>query len=60
MVRAGARARRGARDQHNTEDFEARVKAITGGRGVGWVYDSVGKDTFDKSLNCIAPFGLMA
>ena len=45
---------------YSTEDFEARVKEITGGRGVKVVYDSVGKDTFDKSLNCIAPFGLMA
>ena len=45
---------------YNTEDFEARVKDITGGKGVKVVYDSVGKDTWDKSLNCIAPFGLMA
>ena len=45
---------------YNTQDFEARVKDITGGKGVKVVYDSVGKDTWDKSLNCIAPFGLMA
>lgn len=45
---------------YNTEDFEARVKDITSGKGVKVVYDSVGKDTWDKSLNCIAPFGLMA
>ncbi|OYQ40723.1 quinone oxidoreductase [Rhodoferax sp. TH121] len=43
-----------------TEDFAARVKAITGGKGVKVVYDSVGKDTWDKSLDCLAPFGLMA
>jgi NADPH2:quinone reductase len=43
-----------------TEDFVARVKEITGGKGVKVVYDSVGKDTFDKSLDCLAPFGLMA
>jgi NADPH2:quinone reductase len=43
-----------------TEDFLARVKAITGGKGVTVVYDSVGKDTWDKSLDCLAPFGLMA
>jgi NADPH2:quinone reductase len=43
-----------------TEDFTARVKEITGGKGVKVVYDSVGKDTFDKSLDCLAPFGLMA
>ena len=42
------------------EDFLARVKEITGGRGVKVVYDSVGKDTFDKSLDCLQPFGLMA
>jgi NADPH2:quinone reductase len=42
------------------EDFEARVKDITNGKGVKVVYDSVGKDTWDKSLNCISPFGLMA
>jgi NADPH2:quinone reductase len=41
------------------EDFAARVKEITGGRGVKVVYDSVGKDTFDKSLDCLRPFGLM-
>jgi NADPH:quinone reductase len=43
-----------------TEDFQARVKDITGGKGVKVVYDSVGKDTWDKSLDCLAPFGLMA
>ncbi|MEP6825302.1 MAG: quinone oxidoreductase, partial [Ramlibacter sp.] len=42
-----------------TEDFLARVKDITGGRGVKVVYDSVGKDTWDKSLDCLQPFGLM-
>nr|WP_295774028.1 quinone oxidoreductase [Rhodoferax sp.] len=42
------------------EDFSARVKEITGGKGVKVVYDSVGKDTWDKSLDCLAPFGLMA
>ncbi|MBP3981203.1 quinone oxidoreductase [Acidovorax sp. JG5] len=43
-----------------TEDFAARVKEITGGKGVKVVYDSVGKDTWDKSLACLRPFGLMA
>jgi NADPH2:quinone reductase len=43
-----------------SEDFLARVKDITGGKGVKVVYDSVGKDTWDKSLDCLAPFGLMA
>jgi NADPH2:quinone reductase len=45
---------------YNTEDFLARVKDITGGKGVRVVYDSVGKDTWDKSLDCLSPFGLMA
>ncbi len=43
-----------------TEDFLVRVKEITGGKGVKVVYDSVGKDTWDKSLDCLQPFGLMA
>ena len=42
------------------EDFLARVKEITGGKGVKVVYDSVGKDTWDKSLDCLSPLGLMA
>ena len=42
------------------EDFVARVKEITGGKGVKVVYDSVGKDTFLKSLDCLSPFGLLA
>ena len=42
------------------EDFVARVKEITGGKGVKAVYDSVGKDTFDRSLDCLRPLGLMA
>lgn len=45
---------------YNTEDFVARVKEITGGAGVKVVYDSVGKDTFERSLDCLRPFGLMA
>jgi NADPH2:quinone reductase len=45
------------------EDFVARVKEITGASGqsgVKVVYDSVGKDTFIKSLDCLRPFGLLA
>ncbi len=45
---------------YKTEDFAARVKEITGGAGVKVVYDSIGKDTWDKSLDCLRPFGLMA
>jgi NADPH2:quinone reductase len=44
---------------YTQQDFEAEVQRITGGQGVNVVYDSVGKDTFDKSLNCLAPLGYM-
>jgi NADPH2:quinone reductase len=40
-------------------DFEAEVKRLTNNRGVDVVYDSVGKDTFDKSLNCLRRRGYM-
>ena len=43
---------------YRTEDFVARVKEITGGAGVDVVYDSVGKDTFPKSLDCLKPRGM--
>ncbi len=45
---------------YQTENFAARVKEITGGKGVKVVYDSVGKDTWEKSLDCLRPLGLMA
>jgi NADPH:quinone reductase len=41
------------------ESFVARVREITGGRGVRVVYDSVGKDTFEGSLDCLQPLGMM-
>lgn len=44
---------------YEESDFEAEVKRITGGRGVDVVYDSVGKTTFEKSLNCLRPRGMM-
>jgi NADPH2:quinone reductase len=40
-------------------DFEAEVKRLTGGKGVDVVYDSVGKTTFEGSLNCLRPRGLL-
>jgi NADPH2:quinone reductase len=43
---------------YRTEDFVARVKEITGGKGCDVVYDSVGKDTFPLSLDCLKPKGL--
>ena len=44
---------------YRREDFAECVKEITGGKGVKVVYDSVGKDTFEGSLACLRPFGLM-
>ena len=41
-------------------DFEAETKRLTGGKGVDVVYDSVGKTTFEKSLNVLRPRGMMA
>jgi NADPH2:quinone reductase len=45
---------------YTTQDFEVEVKRVTGGAGVQVVYDSVGKTTFDKSLNCLAMRGMLA
>ena len=45
---------------YSTENFAARVKEITGGKGVKVVYDSVGKDTFEGSVDSLRPFGLLA
>ncbi len=44
---------------YRQEDIAARVKEITGGKGVPVVYDGVGKDTFEASLNCLRPRGLL-
>jgi NADPH2:quinone reductase len=44
---------------YNTENFVEKVKAITGGKGVPVVYDSVGKSTWEGSLDCLRPRGLM-
>jgi NADPH2:quinone reductase len=44
---------------YTQEDFLAAVKRTTGGRGVDVVYDGVGKDTAEKSLDCLAPRGMM-
>ncbi len=45
---------------YRSENFAERVKEITGGAGVKVVYDSVGKDTWERSLDCLRPFGLLA
>ncbi len=44
---------------YTREDFQARVKEITGGKMLPVVYDSVGRETFMKSLDCLAPLGMM-
>lgn len=60
---AKAALARGAGADHvilyEQQDFEAETKRITGGRGVQVVYDSVGKTTFEKSMNCLAPRGYL-
>lgn len=45
--------------RYTEQDFETEVKALTAGRGVDVVYDSVGKTTFDKSLNVLRRRGMM-
>jgi NADPH2:quinone reductase len=44
---------------YTEQDFELEVKRLTGGRGCDVVYDSVGKSTFDKSLNSLRPRGML-
>jgi NADPH2:quinone reductase len=44
---------------YEREEFAERVREITGGKGVGVVYDSVGQATFERSLDCLRPLGLM-
>ena len=45
---------------YTRDDFETEVKRLTDGRGVDVVYDSVGRSTFDQSLNCLRPRGYLA
>lgn len=44
---------------YRQEDFVARVREITGGRGVPVVYDAVGRDVFFPSLDCLRPLGIV-
>ena len=44
---------------YRREDVVVRVRELTNGRGVKIVYDSVGKDTWERSIACLSPFGLM-
>ena len=45
---------------YTEQEFEAETKRLTGGKGVDVVYDSVGKTTFEGSLNCLRPRGMLA
>jgi NADPH2:quinone reductase len=45
---------------YTSEDFQARVMELTDGQKVQVVYDSVGRDTFNQSLDCLAPLGMLA
>jgi NADPH2:quinone reductase len=45
---------------YTKQNFETEVKRLTAGKGVDVVYDSVGKDTFEGSLNCLRPRGMLA
>ena len=45
---------------YTQQDFEAETRRLTGGKGVQVVYDSVGRDTFLKSLSSLAPRGMLA
>jgi NADPH2:quinone reductase len=57
-----ALARKAGADEmilYTQEDFAAKVRELTGGKGVPVVYDSVGKTTFDGSLACLRPRGVM-
>lgn len=44
---------------YTRENFTERVRELTGGKGVPVVYDSIGKDTFEGSIDCLAPRGMM-
>lgn len=44
---------------YSKQDFESEVKGLTDRAGVSVVYDSVGRDTFEKSLNCLRPRGIL-
>lgn len=57
--KAGIAKAAGADEVLAYEGFDEAVKQLTDGKGVDAVYDSVGKDTFDRSLNCLRPRGLM-
>ena len=45
---------------YSTEDFVAATRRITGGRGVDVVYESIGRDTLQRSLDCLRPVGMCA
>jgi NADPH2:quinone reductase len=59
--KAKAAKRAGAHEviDYKAQDFEAEVKRLTAGAGVHVVYDSVGKDTWERSLRCLRPRGML-
>jgi NADPH2:quinone reductase len=58
-VRVAKRAGAHEAIDYRAQDFEAEVKRVTGGAGVHVVYDSVGKDTWEKSLRTLRPRGML-
>ena len=44
---------------YNKESFDKKVMEFTDNKGLGVVYDGVGKATFEKSINCLRPMGMM-
>ena len=44
---------------YNKEEFDKKVLDLTDNKGLGVVYDGVGKETFEKSINCLKPMGMM-
>ncbi len=57
-----ARARAAGADEvilYAEQDFEIETRRLTDGRGVSVVYDSIGRDTFDRSLGCLRPRGML-
>jgi NADPH2:quinone reductase len=61
-AKAALASQAGAQDVivYTRDDFLAATRRLTGGRGVDVVYDAVGRDTFDKSLDCLRPRGYLA
>ena len=57
---ARARKRLSSHDLYRDEDIATRVRELTDGKGVAAAYDSIGKATFESSLDSLQPFGVLA